>query len=61
MSSTALVIPIAGTKSPVGRAAFAMLLFEDLALVPLLFLFTALGGAEGFSGLARPWRGRARW
>src|SRR6476469_167925 len=36
MSSTALVLPIAGTTSPVGRAAFAMLLFEDLALVPLL-------------------------
>ena len=30
---------------PVGRAAFAMLLFEDLALVPLLFLFASLGGA----------------
>ena len=28
--------------SPVGRAALAMLLFEDLALVPLLFLFGAL-------------------
>ena len=34
MSSTALVLPIAGTNSPVGKAAFAMLLFEDLALVP---------------------------
>jgi CPA2 family monovalent cation:H+ antiporter-2 len=46
MSSTALVLPIAGTTSPVGRAALAMLLFEDLALVPLLFLFgTAAAGA----------------
>ncbi|MEO7240626.1 MAG: cation:proton antiporter, partial [Sphingomicrobium sp.] len=45
MSSTALVVPIAGMSSPVGRAAFAMLLFEDLALVPLLFLFGTLGGA----------------
>ncbi len=45
MSSTALVIPLAGTTSPSGRAAFAMLLFEDLALVPLLFLFASLGGA----------------
>jgi len=46
MSSTALVLPIAGTTSPVGRAALAMLLFEDLALVPLLFLFgTAVAGA----------------
>ena len=58
MSSTALVIPIAGTTSPVGRAAFGMLLFEDLALVPLLFLFTALGGTEGFSGLFTvAWKG----
>ncbi len=45
MSSTALVVPIAGMTSPVGRAAFAMLLFEDIALVPLLFLFGTLGGA----------------
>src|SRR6059058_3171243 len=47
MSSTALVLPIAGMSSPVGRAAFAMLLFEDMALVPLLFIFASaapLGG-----------------
>ena len=48
MSSTALVLPIAGTSSPVGRAAFSMLLFEDLALVPLLFVL----GAGAFSALA---------
>ena len=41
MSSTALVLPIAGMSSPVGRTAFAMLLFEDLALVPLLFIFAS--------------------
>src|SRR5437868_15121358 len=41
MSSTALVLPIAGMSSPVGRAAFAMLLFEDLALVPLLFILAS--------------------
>jgi CPA2 family monovalent cation:H+ antiporter-2 len=58
MSSTALVIPIAGTSSPVGRAAFAMLLFEDLALVPLLFLFTSLGGASGAGELLNvAWKG----
>jgi len=45
MSSTALVLPISGTQSPVGRAALAMLLFEDLALVPMLFLIGATGGA----------------
>ncbi len=45
LSSTALVLPIAGTTSPVGRLAFAMLLFEDLALVPIVFMLGALGGA----------------
>ncbi|HEY0627825.1 MAG TPA: cation:proton antiporter, partial [Sphingomicrobium sp.] len=46
MSSTALVLPISGTQSAVGRAALAMLLFEDLALVPMLFLIGAASGAE---------------
>ncbi|HYC94878.1 MAG TPA: cation:proton antiporter, partial [Sphingomicrobium sp.] len=50
MSSTALVLPISGTQSPVGRAALAMLLFEDLALVPMLFLIGATSGAAA-SGL----------
>ncbi|MEA1071115.1 cation:proton antiporter [Sphingomonas sp. LY29] len=49
MSSTALVLPISGTQSPVGRAALAMLLFEDLALVPMLFLIGAAGGAASQS------------
>lgn len=43
MSSTALVMPIAGTTSPVGRAALAILLFQDLSLVPILFLLDAKG------------------
>jgi CPA2 family monovalent cation:H+ antiporter-2 len=54
LSSTAVVLPLVGTASPVGRAAFAMLLFEDLALVPIVFALGALAphaGAEGFSGL----------
>ncbi len=50
MSSTALVLPISGTQGPVGRAALAMLLFEDLALVPMLFLIGASGGAAGNLG-----------
>lgn len=45
LSSTALVLPIAGTASPVGRSAFAMLLFEDLALVPIIFALAALAPA----------------
>jgi CPA2 family monovalent cation:H+ antiporter-2 len=47
LSSTALVLPIAGTTSPVGRTAFAMLLFEDLALVPIIFGLGAVGGRGG--------------
>lgn len=47
LSSTALVLPIAGMTSPVGRAAFAMLLFEDLALVPIIFTLGAMGGRGG--------------
>ena len=53
LSSTALVLPIAGTKSAVGRAAFAMLLFEDLALVPLLFLLEVMSGDASLGGLLR--------
>jgi CPA2 family monovalent cation:H+ antiporter-2 len=54
LSSTAVVLPLVGTTGPVGRAAFAMLLFEDLALVPIVFALGALAphaGSEGFSGL----------
>ena len=49
MSSTALVLPISGTHSPVGRAALSMLLFEDLALVPMLLLIGAASGAAASS------------
>ena len=47
LSSTALVIPLAGTTSAVGRSAFAMLLFEDLALVPIIFALGAMGPGLG--------------
>ena len=56
LSSTALVLPIAGTASPVGRTAFAMLLFEDLALVPVIFVLGALAPAatdDGWGNLAQ--------
>lgn len=51
LSSTALVLPIAGTEGPVGKTAFSMLLFEDLALVPIIFLLGALAPASQGSGL----------
>ena len=42
LSSTALVLRITNTNTPVGRAALAMLLFEDIAIVPIIFLLGAL-------------------
>ncbi|WP_315764822.1 cation:proton antiporter [Sphingomonas sp. Y38-1Y] len=55
LSSTAIVLPLAGTTSAIGRGAFAMLLFEDLALVPIIFMLGALAPTatdEGWTGLA---------
>ena len=55
LSSTALVLPIAGHHTPVGRAALSMLLFEDIAIVPIIFLLGALApyaASEGMDGLA---------
>jgi CPA2 family monovalent cation:H+ antiporter-2 len=59
LSSTALVLPIAGTQSPVGRRALAMLLLEDIALVPIIFVLGAFGpGGESGAALAGTlWRG----
>ncbi|MFN4221459.1 MAG: cation:proton antiporter, partial [Novosphingobium meiothermophilum] len=42
LSSTALVLPISGTQGPVGRAALSMLLFEDIAIVPIIFILGAM-------------------
>lgn len=54
LSSTALVLRITNTASPVGRAALSMLLFEDIAIVPIIFLLGALApfaSEDGMSGL----------
>jgi monovalent cation:H+ antiporter-2, CPA2 family len=63
LSSTALVLPITGTKGRVGQTAFSMLLLEDLALVPIIFILGALaptsGGAHGGSLLTIAWQGTA--
>ena len=42
LSSTALVIPLVGTHSAVGRSALGMLLFEDVAIVPIVFALGAM-------------------
>jgi CPA2 family monovalent cation:H+ antiporter-2 len=47
LSSTALVLRITDTRTPVGKAALAMLLFEDIALIPIIFLLGALGSGGG--------------
>jgi monovalent cation:H+ antiporter-2, CPA2 family len=61
LSSTALVLPIAGTQSAVGKSALAMLLFEDLAIVPIIFVLGALAphaGTDGFDGMVSAlWQG----
>jgi len=60
-SSTAIVLPISGTSSPVGRAALSMLLFEDIMIVPIIFLLGALGPTAqngGWEGLVDTlWQG----
>lgn len=53
LSSTAIVVPIlAGQRrlnSPTGRTSFSVLLFQDLAVAPILFTLTALS-AKGHGG-----------
>ena len=47
LSSTALVLPISGTTGKVGQNAFSMLLFEDLAIVPIIFILAAVSPTSG--------------
>ena len=42
LSSTAIVLPLVGMQSAVGRSALGMLLFEDVALVPIVFALGAM-------------------
>jgi CPA2 family monovalent cation:H+ antiporter-2 len=60
-SSTAIVLPISGTRTPVGRAALSMLLFEDIMIVPIIFILGALAPnarSEGWEGLIETlWQG----
>jgi CPA2 family monovalent cation:H+ antiporter-2 len=60
-SSTAIVLPISGTRTAVGRAALSMLLFEDIMIVPIIFILGALAPnaqGEGWSGLIETlWQG----
>jgi CPA2 family monovalent cation:H+ antiporter-2 len=59
MSSTAVVLPLVGTSSAVGRSALAMLLFEDVALVPIIFALGVMGpyGGDVSSFVDVLWKG----
>lgn len=56
LSSTAIVIPILAEQrrlnSPTGRASFSILLFQDLAVAPILFTLAALNPAKAGDDLA---------
>ncbi len=58
LSSTAMVVPALTEaklqRGPLGRYAFAVLLFQDLAAAPLLFVTAALSGGGGGAGVV--WR-----
>jgi monovalent cation:H+ antiporter-2, CPA2 family len=50
LSSTAIVVPILAAQrrlnSPTGRTTFSVLLFQDLAVAPILFTIGVLGSGE---------------
>jgi CPA2 family monovalent cation:H+ antiporter-2 len=56
MSSTAIVLQVLAEEkrlgTPAGRASFAILLFQDLAVVPVLFVLAALDPESGAGSLA---------
>jgi CPA2 family monovalent cation:H+ antiporter-2 len=52
LSSTALVLPMTGHHSAVGRASLSMLLFEDIAIVPIIFTLGALAPVAGVTGVS---------
>lgn len=51
LSSTAVVLPVLAEQkrlnTPAGRASFAVLLFQDLAVAPVLFAIAVLGRSDG--------------
>jgi monovalent cation:proton antiporter-2 (CPA2) family protein len=63
MSSTAIVLPMLAERdlltSPAGRDTFAVLLFQDLAFIPLVALVPLLGGDSSIPDHV-PWHDVAR-
>ena len=68
LSSTAMVVELLSAKkrmtSSAGRASFAVLLCQDIAVIPLLFLVSVLGAQNGggslLAGLAQALRAGRR-
>ena len=58
LSSTAIVLPILAERdllqAPAGRTSFAVLLFQDLAFIPLVALAPLLGQPASSGGAPRP-------
>lgn len=56
LSSTAIVIPVIAAQrrlnAPAGRASFSVLLFQDLAVAPILFTIAVLGSGDQSNILA---------
>jgi CPA2 family monovalent cation:H+ antiporter-2 len=54
LSSTAIVVPVLSDQkrlhSPSGRTAFSVLLFQDLAVAPILVTLALVGGQAGVGG-----------
>ncbi|THC45412.1 glutathione-regulated potassium-efflux system protein KefC [Massilia sp. Mn16-1_5] len=64
LSSTAIALATLGERNlmgtPAGQAGFAILLFQDIAAIPMIALIPLLGVAAGDSGAGDGWLGAAR-
>ena len=60
MSSTAFVLQMLAEKNELttrhGRGAFAILLFQDLSVIPFLAILPVLAGSGAHAGHAAPWQ-----
>lgn len=64
LSSTAIALATLGERNlmgtPAGQAGFALLLFQDIAAIPMIALVPVLGVAVADSGAGHGWEGAAR-
>lgn len=63
LSSTAIVLPMLGERnllpSIAGRDAFVVLLFQDMAFIPLVALVPLLSGSQVFTDVPWAWVGKS--